>query len=180
MSKHSLFLLVAAALIVSGFFARAINARDAQVKAAEIVTLDQDGKSTAEAEADLTRYAATHTGASVTLTLSGSFARASAAAKAAATAPAAQPSSQIYAEAQAACAGRGNSIAQAKCNQDYLASRAGSTTPAATPAPVVAPKAADYERVFKSPQWTTDLAGSLLLGAALALVTGVITWMRGL
>lgn len=169
MSKRILFLLAAAALVISGWYIRSTNAAAARAKAATITDQDRRGADTKDALTDLKTYAATHLGATITVTLSGSYERA----QAQATAPA-TTNAQVYAAAQAACAGKSNAVTQARCNQDYVSKH---LVPTGSPAP--APKLADYQKTYKSPWWTPDLAGALFLGAAAALLAAVFIRRRG-
>lgn len=169
MSKRILFIVAGIVLAAAGIYVRATNAHEARIQADKIVAADTAGADTAPAIASLKDYAALHMGASVKFTLQGSYNRAKAAAEA--SAASASANSKIYAAAQAACAGKSDSITQAKCNQAYIAAHL-STAP--TPAPVPAPALAAYQQSVKAPFWTPDLAGALFLGAALAVVLGFI------
>lgn len=171
MKKHILFAILAVALLAGAFLARSASLREAKKQADAIAAADKASQPTADAVVALKNYVALHMGSSVTVTLEGSYARAQAAAVAASKA---SDNSKIYADAQVACAGKSDSVTQAKCNQAYIASRLVSPTPT----PVPAPKRADYQQKLSSPAWTPDLTGALLLGAAAALGMASVTWLR--
>lgn len=174
MTKQIPFVLVALALIGAGLYFRAQNAQYAQAKAAHLIELDAAAADTTTDLSSLKDYIKTHMGADVNFTLRSAYARAETAAKAAAAATAAN--SQIYADAQRACSGKSDSITQARCNEDYLSKHL-IAIPAS--APVTAPKLSDYQYHLRSPFWTPDLAGALLLGAGAALVIGFFFIRKG-
>jgi hypothetical protein len=138
-----------------------------------IVQSDINGADTTADINSLKAYVLAHMGASTSFTLTGSYNRAVDAAKAAANASAAN--AQVYADAQKACGGRTDSITQARCNQDYIAKHLANLPP---PGPVVEPKLADYQRNFRAPIWTPDIAGALMLGALAALGFGLVRLRR--
>ncbi len=154
-------------LAVGGFYLRHLNKQEAARQAQALIAADQAGQDTTAPLQSLKDYIKGHMGAKADVTLSAGYERAQAAARVAAQAQAAN--SQIYAQAQAACAGKSDSITQAKCNQEYLSKHLTSVPP---PAPVAEPKLADYQHNLRSPLWTADLAGALFVGviAALALL----------
>lgn len=174
MSKRILFAFAAVILAATGIFFRAASTHSARLAADDIVRLDTAGTDTATALASLKGFVAAHMGASVSFTLQGSYDRAQARAQAAAAVT--TPSSQIYADAQKACAGKSDSITQARCNEAYLAAHLMAAAP--TPVPVPAPQLADYKYTLHAPWWTPDLAGALLLGAVAAAAYGPITRKR--
>jgi hypothetical protein len=167
--KRYLFVTIGIALLVAGLYVRHQNGQAARSQAADIVKADAAGADTTTAQADLQSFARLHTGASVTYMLQGSYDRAVAAAKTA-NAAASAANSQIYLDAQRACAGRTSSVIQAQCNQEYLARRLQAVPATQVPAP----KQPDYQRSAPSPLWAPDLAGSLSLGGLLALIFGII------
>jgi hypothetical protein len=169
MSKRILFIIGAVILAAGGIFFRASNSHSARVQADRIVSADAAGTDTTADIASLKSFVATHMGASTSFTLKSSYDRAGSAAVAAASA--AKPSNQIYVDAQKACAGKSDSVTQARCNQNYLAQH---LTAAPTPAPVPAPKLADFQYSYKAPLWTPDLAGSLMLGASASVAFGLL------
>jgi hypothetical protein len=171
--KRYLYLLVGLALLAASWYARAQNASEAKRQASAIVAQDSVGTLTQPAQDSLQTFVATHTGATVSYTLQGMYNRDLAAAKAA-VAAASAANSQIYADAQKACAGKSDSITQAKCNQEYLAKHL-QATPAAT---VTEPNIASYQHKVAGPWWAPDLAGALLLGGAAAAALGLVQVTR--
>lgn len=169
MSKRILFVIAAIILLGTGIFFRASNARTARVEADQIVANDAAGQDTAAPIDSLKDFVRLHMGASVSFALNGAYGRAQTAAQA--SAASAVPNAQVYADAQRACAGKSDSVTQAKCNQDYVAQR---LSGAPTPTPVPAPRLADYQHSLKAPLWTPDLAGALLLGSAASIAFSFI------
>jgi hypothetical protein len=168
MSKRMLFLGAGTVLLVTSLFVQASSAKTAKSQVAQIVQTDASGGDTAASITSLKAYVLAHMGSTVTFTLNGAYTRAQAAAQAASSS---QPTTaNIYADAQKACSGKTDSITQARCNQAYLQSHQPAATP--TPSSVPTPKLADYSYNLRSPLWTPDLAGALLLGAVAALGLG--------
>jgi hypothetical protein len=169
MSVRKLFMLAAILLAVAGVVVRQMNVNQAHLLASQVVAADVADASISAPLDSLRSYAATHMGASVTLSLTGSYNRAesSAAAATEAAAKAQSANAQIYANAQQYCMSKANSIVQAECNAAYLQQHL-----VATPSPtaVAAPKLADYQVSVVAPVWTPDLAGALFAGALVALV----------
>lgn len=174
MSKRYLFLIAAIVLAGAGIYFRASSAHSARQQADQIIVADTAGAGDVSTRiASLKAFTGNHLGSSVSFTLQSSFDRATAAATAAAAAT--NSNSQIYAAAQKACAGKSDSITQARCNAAYLAQH---LTNIPTPAPVPAPKLSDYQYSFKAPFWTPDLAGALLLGAGAAALYSFMVGRR--
>lgn len=169
MAKRLPFVLAALALIGAGLYFRTQNHQLAQAKASHVIELDAAATDTTAALTELKDFVKTHMGADVTFTLNGAYTRAQAAATAAAAAIA--TNSQIYADAQRLCSGKSDSITQARCNEDYLSKH---LVAVPTTAPVTAPKLSDFQYHLRSPFWTPDLSGALLLGAVAALVIGLL------
>jgi hypothetical protein len=172
MMKRIFFVLAAAALGFAGLYYRGLNGKEAQHRADVIV--DQDVAGTADLSPSinsLKAYVQAHMGASVNFTLTGAYDRALAQYQAQA-----QPSqSQIYADAQKACAGKSDSVTQAKCNAQYLQTHL-STAPTPTPQPE--PRVSAFTYNLRAPIWTPDLPGALLLGAVVALLFSLGGLMR--
>jgi hypothetical protein len=169
MSKRIFFVLAAFILALAGIYFRAANAHAARQQVSDIIRLDAASQSVATSVASLKVYVASHMGASVNFTLDSSFKRAQAAAQAIANLP--DPNAHVYADAQKACSGKSDSITQAHCNQAYLATHL-VTTP--TPSPVPAPTQSQYQYDLRSPFWSPDLAGALLLGAAVSAIMSLV------
>lgn len=173
MLKRILFILAALMLLGTSLYARGRSAATATAQAQVISQHDAAGADVTTELANLQAYAKTHMGVDVKVTLSGAYAKAQTAAKAAAAASA--TNSQIYADAQRACAGKTDSVTQARCNQQYLDNHL-VNVPQTTPMPE--PKLADYQRSIRSPFWTPDLAGALIIGAVVALVMALMVGRR--
>lgn len=168
MNRRTFFVLAALVLAAAGIYVQWRDTENAKTLAQTVTQQDLAATSTAQSIPDLQTYVKSHMGTTVSYTLTGSYNRAVAAAKAAA---AAEESNQgVYAAAQAACMSHANSIVQAECNQAYLQSH---LTELKTPAPVATPKLAAFQFTVKSPFWTPDLAGALMLGAIASLLVGV-------
>lgn len=166
MDMSKILLAVAALLLTAGgFYARHMNAQTAAKQVAALVAADTAGTDTKAGAATLKDYVSTHMGASVDVNLTAGYQRAVAASQAAPPPP---PNAALYAEAQKACAGRTDSITQARCVQAFVAPRL-VAEPAATPVPL-APKVTDYSYRLAAPWWAPDVAGALFLGAVLALL----------
>jgi hypothetical protein len=166
MAKRMMFVLAAALLAIGGLYVRSKNASSAHDQASAILRLDSSGAGASSSIESLKTYVHTHMGATVSYTLNTSYQKAVTAAQAA---QAQQSSGNVYADAQRACAGHTDSITQAKCNQAYL--QAHLTGPSPTPVPQ--PNLTDYQYNLRSPLWTPDLAGALMVGALAALVLGL-------
>ena len=173
MTKRIL-LVLGITLLIGGGVLGLLNQRQATRQANAIIAADNQALDTTAAIAALKAYAADHTGAGVTFTLSAAYARAQAAATAQASAAA--NSVALYSQAQQACSGRTDSITQSRCVQDYVSKR---LVKAPAPAQVAVPQAADFAYRFRNRAWAPDGAGALLLGGALALVAGVVMTVRG-
>ena len=146
-----------------------VNQQSVSDQMNQMAAYDAQGKATTAQQQQLKQFIESHTGLSAQLFLQSSFERAEEAAKAAAN-----PSSsgQLYAQAQAACGGKSDSVTQARCVQQYIAAR-GPANP--NPQPVVAPSRADYTFEAKSPMIVADTVGLLLIAmVALALIGLVI------
>ncbi len=133
-----------------------------------IEVADTTGTDTTASRASLDTFIQTHSFLQANYELAGSFDRDVATATAA-TSAAKATQAQAYAAAQAACTSHTSSVAQAKCNQDYLDKHL-QPTPVPQPAPVLT----SYRTNVRGPWWTTDLTGALLLGAACALAIGFV------
>lgn len=164
-----LFLLIAAVALVSGLGLRHQNSQTLHSLAEAVVAADAAGQDVAAPLARVQKFASDHMSAPLRIVLQASHRRATELAQ-----TSAQPgvtNAKVYAEAQAACAGRGDSVTQARCNQDYVSKH---LAPATIPTPVVAPKLSDYTHEIRSPLWTPDLAGMTVGVAAVVLVAGIV------
>ena len=141
------------------------NAATARRKAEEIKQLDAAGKPTLQKEKELRKYSLDHMNASTEFELTGSYRRAQQEQQRASQN---RVNGQVYAQAQAACGGRRDSVSQAKCVREYASRQA--------PAPVV-PVTINrkaYVRESNSPGWTPDLAGISLLAAVIAAILALV------
>lgn len=161
--KIRYFLIAAGVFGLAGWWQLNSHRNDAAALANTIMVKDGSGLDTATDQAALKAYTAKHMGTGQAMTLTASYDRAVAAANAAANP---QSNGSVYAQAQAACGGRANSVAQTNCVANYVTSH---STAGANPAAVAAPNKADYNKVFTAPSWTPDSAGILLLAAAASL-----------
>lgn len=134
------------------------NQRLARRLASDIQARDSQGKATSVQLAQLRLHARTHMNAGAEVFLAGSYNRDTAKAQ-----EQAKTSSDgaIYQRAQAAC-GKGSSIEQANCVAAYIASN---SSPGKNPVIPRLPESGEYEHKFRSPVWTPDLAGALLMGS---------------
>ncbi len=165
MKRVAMVLFITAALAaLFGFMQLGIHQRHVAEQVGAIIKADKAGEVIAGTENDLVAYTRSHMKTSTRYVLEGSYARAVESAQAAAN-PASN--GQVYAAAQTACAGRADSVAQARCVQTYLATHA---TPAANPSAVSLPEKGDYTKSVSSPGWTPDSAGLALLVTVAAFV----------
>ena len=170
--QATLFVL-ALGLVGVGFNARNLNHAEANRQVQAIIDADLANQPVNDKITILRSYVQNHLGASIDFSLTGAFNRAQAAAVAYqdAAAKAQQANSEIYAQAQAACAAIKNAISQTKCNQQYLNSHLENIQ---LPEPVAAPVESDYTYKLVSPPWTADVAGALFVDAAVTFVLAII------
>jgi hypothetical protein len=170
------YLLVAAAVTaLVGVQQLAAHRQHAAQLTVAVVTADQTGLDSAPPQAALAAYTKQHMGTQRRVFLSGRFEGATAAAQQAANP---QSNGQVYAQAQAACGGKLDSVTQARCVTNYVSSH---SQPSANPQPVQLPERSDaqFNPVFTSPRWTPDSTGlALVLTLAFVLVAGVMGLRR--
>lgn len=145
-----------------GGFELLANARQAASLRDQVAAKDQAGQDTTSDQVALEQFSHSHMNATVRLELMGSYGRAVAASQPA------TPSGALYAQAQAACAGKSDSIVQAKCVTDYVSKRL-----PAPAAPVAPPDRSLFTKEFHSPAWTPDLAGLALLGSLVLVLIAI-------
>ncbi len=154
--------------IVLGAFAlgtQAHNHGEAVQRASVVVAADRAGSSTAAALKQLRNYVGAHTGSTVTLSLSGSYTRAQTAAEEYARSQGG--TGQLYAEGQQKCAGKADSVVQARCVQTYVSQHLAAIS---TPVAVTPPNPKDYSLTINAPAFAFDLATGLFgLATALAI-----------
>lgn len=158
--KHKLtkyLLLVSVALLITGALMYRNNAVSAQKQVDAIIAADKAGKPVDVQIKKLETYVKSHMNASTSFALQGSYSRAVVAAQAAALQQT-NAGAQVYANAQAACSARVDSIQLSNCVTNYIAANA---TPAQAPAPVQISKSL-YIYKFVAPAWSWDIAGIII------------------
>ena len=165
-------LITAGFLALASGFIIASNQQQANDLAMQAVAREQAGHDiTADLEV-IKGFSEDHMGVSVEVFRKASYEKAVTLAKAAAN-PGAQ--GDVYARAQAACAGQTSSVTQSKCTSDYVNAN---STPAANPQPVVMPQPADYTSRYRGPVWSTDAAGWFLMASVIFALTAVGLQLR--
>lgn len=169
-ARHYLILVV---LAVAAFGGQLVVYRDhAKSLAGDVVAKDKQSLDTTAEQAALKSYTGTHMLTGQTVFLQASFDRAVAGATAAAN-PASN--GQVYAQAQAACAGQKNAVMQTHCVADYVQNHA---APSANPQAMAQPQRADFTKKFASPPWTPDGSGAAAVAAIVLLASAVSVWRR--
>ena len=131
------------------------NAISAQKQVEAIIAADKAGKPVDQDIKKLENYVKTHMNASTSFALQGSYSRAVVAAQAAALQQT-QSGAKVYADAQAACSARMDSIQLSNCVTNYIA--ANSTPGQTVPSPAQVDKK-QYIYKFTAPAWSWDMAG---------------------
>lgn len=163
--KRLILLIALVAFGISGWLTRQSYAATAQSRAAALANVTDGAVATRQLN-DLRSYVVSHSGSSVTVTLTGLYDQAVAQTQ---TAAVATPSAALYAQAQAACAGRANATVQAQCNQQYIQTHASPAQAASVPGPNLT----DYTYRLIAPVVTLDLA-TLLMGLAFLCLVGLV------
>lgn len=164
--KARYLLALAALLLVASGVQMVAHQHHARTLEKAVQAADASGQDPAAGLAAAQAYLNKHMGVSLAIFLQASYDRALQAAQAAANP---QSSGEVYAAAQAACAGKADSIVQARCVQAYVSAHA----PAApNPQAVAMPTKADYTKRLSSPTWTADAAGITFLLGLVFLGTG--------
>lgn len=168
--KPIIVIIIFLALAYGAISARANNHREAVARASAIVAADQNGEPTAPLLSALKSYISKHTGSSIILKLGGSYARAQAAATASTKSQ--EITGQLYAEGQATCASKADSLVQARCVQAYVTARlkALSIAPVSPP-----PNPNDYTISYSAPEFTFDTA-TILGGLSILSLLGGFFW----
>ena len=151
--KPILFLAAAIVLVATGLGIRAHNHSQAVDRASIVVAADRAGNPTQNDITLLKSYVKSHTGSTVMFSLGGSFSRAQAAAEASAKAQGG--TGQLYVEGQQKCAGKADSITQARCVQQYVSAHLANV---AVPVAVAPPNPKDYMMTVMAPKVAFDLA----------------------
>jgi hypothetical protein len=105
--------------------------------------------------------------------LSGSYTRAQTAAEEYARSQGG--TGQLYAEGQQKCAGKADSVVQARCVQSYVSQHLATI---ATPVAVAPPNPKDYIITIKSPAFASDFATLLFAGSTGLFVIAVYAFIR--
>ena len=149
------------------------NHSEAVQRASIVVAADRAGTSTDIALKQLRKFVSSHTGSTVTLTLSGSYTRAQTAAEESARSQGG--TGQLYAEGQQKCAGKANSIVQANCVQTYVSQHLATIS---TPVAVAPPNPKDYILNLKAPAFALDFATALFVLSSAFAVTAAYFFVR--
>lgn len=165
---NKLIFVASALLLAVGFGARYQNSTTLRSLVEVVIAMDSSGKDTASPLKSARDYAAGHMSAPIRIILQASYERAVEKAKAAVTPPV--NNAEVYAQAQRVCGTKTDSVTQARCNQNYIASR---LAPAETPSPAELPKISDYTYDLKPPLWTSDVAGVSFVLSAVLLFAGL-------
>ena len=165
--KRIIILIAVLGFAYAGIAARAHNRTESITRANAIVSADQIGEPTAPLLASLKNFVKTHTGSSVKLTLGASYTRAQAAAQASNKSQ--EITGQLYAEGQAACASKADSLVQARCVQAYVSSRLKALSIAPT---LAAPNPSDYIINYTAPTTAADTATIMATLSILSLIAG--------
>lgn len=163
-----LFILSLILLITSLLLYRN-NAIQAQQQVDAIIAADKAGKPVDQDIKKLEQYVKTHMNASTSFALQGSYSRAVVAAQAAALQQT-QSGAKVYADAQAACSARVDSIQLSNCVTNYIA--ANSTPGQTAPAPAQVDKS-QFIYKFTSPAPSLETSVVLLGTAVILLVTSI-------
>lgn len=159
--------ILSAILLIAGILLYRNNAVSAQKQVETIIAVDKAGKPVDQEIKKLEAYVKSHMNASTSFALQGSYSRAVAAAQAAALQQT-QGGAKVYADAQAACSARVDSIQLSNCVTSYIA--ANSTPGQTAPAPVQVDKS-QYIYKFTAPAWSWDSAGIIAAIGGIVLLT---------
>ncbi|MFI5240646.1 MAG: hypothetical protein ACHQUB_02970 [Candidatus Saccharimonadia bacterium] len=167
--KIRYLLLILIIAIITGLIGLGISQQYVVNSAQHIIALDKVGSPTEAEIAVLTAYVHTHTRASVTFSLDGSYQRA---VQAAELASQPQANASVYPIALSICQVK-NPVTTAQCIQNYVQTHA----PAGSnPQPVVLPDHNTFVYSIDSPAWAPDLAGISFLVAFVSFVLAI--WFR--
>jgi hypothetical protein len=167
--KKRYLIIVAIFATIAGLISLGITHQQAVAMVQQIISKDKVGDNTTADIAVLTDFVHSHTRASVSFVLEGSYQRAATAAQQAATP---QANSSVYAAAQAACTVR-NPVTTANCIMSYIQAH---SAPGAQPKPVALPDQTTFTYQLNAPAWAPDVAGLSFLAALLCLVATVWLW----
>lgn len=144
-----------------------VNAQQSLELKNRIIEQDLAGANVEVQIEQLRQFVFSHMNSSVEFELLGAYQRTVTAAEQAGV------SGELYAQAQAQCDRQGDSsVVQAQCVQTFLEQR---VNPAIS---TVRPLRSQFSYAFAAPSWSPDLAGWGILGALVALIGGVIAYIR--
>jgi len=169
--KQAILFVAIVALAVAGLLTRAGNASYARDQASQLASAAAGPETTAKLNA-LKSYVMSHSGTTVTVVMTAAYQQALQAYQAATTPT--PPSSTLYAEAQAACAGHAVATVQAQCNQQFIESH---SIVATTPA-VPMPAASDYSYRLIAPALALDAPSGLWTLAFVSLIWLILPALR--
>ncbi|HEX7259308.1 MAG TPA: hypothetical protein VF272_00025 [Candidatus Saccharimonadia bacterium] len=168
-----IFFIIAALAAWIGFIQLGSHQKQTAKLVQSIVAVDKAGGNVSDKQRELIAYVRNHMRTSTSYMLEGSYGRAVSSAQAAAIPGG---NGKVYADAQAACAGRADSVAQARCVQNFLAAH---VVPAANPQSVALPAKSEYSVKLSAPGWTADSTGlAFLLALASALLSVYLLIVR--
>lgn len=165
--------ILSAILLIAGILLYRNNAVSAQKQVEAIIAADKAGKPVDQGIKKLETYVKSHMNSSTSFALQGSYSRAVAAAQAAALQQT-QGGAKVYADAQAACSARVDSIQLSNCVTNYIA--ANSTPGQTAPAPTQVDKN-QYIYKFTAPAWSWDVGGIVLASSILATLIALGTYV---
>lgn len=160
--KKRYLIIIAVLATIAGLIGLGMNHQRVVDSATSIIAKDKVGDNIAADMKNLNDYVHSHTRASVTFTLDGSYHRAVEAAKQAAVPTA---NSAVYNTALKTCQ-TANPVATAHCIENYVQAHA---APGTSPKPVVMPDHNTFVYHLNSPAWAPDLAGISFLVVIICL-----------
>lgn len=169
--KQTILLVAIVALAIAGLLSRSSNASYARDQAMQLSSLAAGTETTAKLNS-LKTYVMGHSGTTVTVVMTVAYQQALQAYQASVTPT--PPSSTLYAEAQAACAGRAVATVQAQCNQQYIEAHSVVATTPSLPMPA----ASNYSYRFIAPAFALDGPTGLWTLSFLGLIWLVLPALR--
>lgn len=166
--KKRYLLILAVLAFLFGVIQLARNSNNAIALKNQVLARDAAGQNATTELEDLNKFVKSHMNASITFTRESAYHQAVANAN-----PKPAVSGEVYAKAQAACAGRSDSVTQARCVTDYLARNA----PTTQAQPAALPNVEDYTVSLVSPRYTTDLAGLSFMVSTIAVALAFWYWL---
>ncbi len=164
--KKRYLIIIAVLALITGLIGLGLNHQNVISSARSIIAKDQAGDDITADLNKLSNYVHSHSRASVTFSLEGSYKRAILAAEQASI-PTANPA--VYAAAQKACQ-VSDAVKTARCMEAYVQSN---STPGTQPKPPVLPDHSAYVYRLNAPAWAPDLAGVSFLIALISLALAI-------